>query len=70
MAERSTRRRGTTTDRAMSAEARLDRVLVQVDRRTFDRFVALLDGPPRPNARLRALLQTPAPWERQAARQG
>jgi uncharacterized protein (DUF1778 family) len=41
----------------------LDRTLLRVDRATYDRFVALLDAPPRPNAALRRLLATKAPWE-------
>jgi uncharacterized protein (DUF1778 family) len=49
--------------RRAAEDALLDRTLLRVDRRTFDKFVALLDGPPQPNERLRKLLQTPAPWE-------
>ena len=32
-------------------------------RATYDRFVELLDAPLRPNAQLRKLMQTKAPWD-------
>jgi uncharacterized protein (DUF1778 family) len=35
-----------------------------LDAKTFDRFVKALDKPPAPNAPLRRLLHTKAPWER------
>ena len=40
----------------------LDRTLFRMDRNAFGKFVAMLDAPPRPNARLRKLIQTKAPW--------
>ena len=47
-----------------AAEASLlDRTLFHVDAQTYARFVAILDGPPKPNQRLRKLMQTKAPWD-------
>lgn len=40
----------------------LDRALFRMDRSAFSKFVAMLDAPPKPNARLRKLMQTKAPW--------
>jgi uncharacterized protein (DUF1778 family) len=42
-------------------EAGLDRVLFQVDPEVYAAFLARLDEPPQPNARLRKTMQTPAP---------
>ncbi len=42
-------------------EALLDRTLLRVDAATYDHFLAVLDGPPQPNERLRNLMQTKAP---------
>jgi uncharacterized protein (DUF1778 family) len=50
--------------RQAALDALFDRTVIQVSRRDYDRFVALLDAPPQPNERLRKLLQTPAPWEK------
>jgi uncharacterized protein (DUF1778 family) len=44
-------------------DALLDRTIFEVDSKAYAEFVKLLDTPPRPNARLRRSLQTPAPWE-------
>ncbi len=41
----------------------LDRVFIQIDDRAFDEFNALLDNPPPPTDRLRALLASKTPWE-------
>jgi uncharacterized protein (DUF1778 family) len=49
--------------RRAAEEALLDRALFRVDAATYDRFVAMLDGPPRPNENLRKLMQTRAPWD-------
>ena len=49
--------------RRAAEEALLDRTLLRVDEATYARFIALLDAPPRPNAQLRRLMQTKAPWE-------
>ncbi|HKN21815.1 MAG TPA: DUF1778 domain-containing protein [Terracidiphilus sp.] len=50
--------------RRAAEEALLDRTNFVVDPKTYAEFVARLDAPPRPNARLRRTLQTPAPWEK------
>ena len=50
--------------RRAAQEALLDQTLFRVDRTTYDRFVALLDAPPRPNEHLRKLMQSKAPWEK------
>ena len=49
--------------RRAAVEALLDQTLLRVDAPTYARFVALLDAPPRPNAALRRLMQTRAPWD-------
>ena len=41
----------------------LDRSVIPVSKKSYAAFKALLDAPPRPNARLRKSLQTPAVWE-------
>jgi uncharacterized protein (DUF1778 family) len=41
----------------------LDQAVLRVDAATYRRFVELLDAPPRPNAALRRLMLTKAPWE-------
>ena len=50
--------------RLAAEEALLDRTNFVVDAKTFAEFVARLDAPPRPNARLRRALLTPSPWEK------
>jgi uncharacterized protein (DUF1778 family) len=50
--------------RHAAEEALLDRTHFVVDAKTYAEFLARLDAPPRPNARLRRALQTPAPWEK------
>jgi len=42
----------------------LDRTIFAVSPKAYAEFVARLDAPPRPNARLRRSLRTPAPWEK------
>src|SRR5215472_4779785 len=49
--------------RRAAEETLLDQTLLRVDRATYDRFVELLDAPPCPNAQLRKLMQTKAPWD-------
>ena len=50
--------------RRAAEEALLDRTNLTVDAKTYAEFLARLDAPPRPNARLRRTLETKAPWER------
>ena len=48
--------------RKAAEEALLDRTVFILDSKAYSEFLKLLDAPPRPNARLRRALQTPAPW--------
>jgi uncharacterized protein (DUF1778 family) len=58
----------TRTDFILSAarraaeEALLDRALVLVTPARFERFLALLESPAKPNARLRRTMNTAPPW--------
>jgi uncharacterized protein (DUF1778 family) len=45
-------------------EVLLDRTFFALDRKSFRRFRRLLDAPVAPNAALRKLLASGAPWER------
>lgn len=47
--------------RAAAEETLLDRTLIAVDTGAYTAFLARLDKPPAPNARLRKTLHTPAP---------
>jgi uncharacterized protein (DUF1778 family) len=49
--------------RSAAHEAILDQTVFVLDSKAYKKFLELLDAPPRPNARLRRLLQTPACWE-------
>lgn len=49
--------------RRAAEETLLDRTLFRVDAATYDRFIAMLDGPPKPNEKLRKLMQTRPAWE-------
>jgi uncharacterized protein (DUF1778 family) len=42
----------------------LDRTVFVVSPTAYKEFLARLDAPPRPNARLRRSLRTPAPWDK------
>lgn len=50
--------------RVAAEEALLDRTVFVVDPKTYAEFVARLDAPPRPNARLRRSVRTAVPWEK------
>ena len=50
--------------RRAAVDALTERTLFAVDAKTYAKFVAALDAPPRPNDRLIRTMQTPAPWER------
>jgi uncharacterized protein (DUF1778 family) len=50
--------------RHAAENALLDRTVFVVDPKAYAEFVARLDAPPRPNARLRRSLRTAAPWEK------
>jgi uncharacterized protein (DUF1778 family) len=49
--------------RRAAEEALLDRTLIALGPKAYAEFVARLDAPPRPNARLRRTMRTPAPWD-------
>lgn len=50
--------------RQAAEDALLDRIGFRLDAEQFSTFMAKLDAPPEPNARLRKLLTTPAPWDK------
>jgi uncharacterized protein (DUF1778 family) len=50
--------------RRAAEDALLDRTVFVVNPKAYAEFVARLDAPPRPNARLRRSLGTAAPWEK------
>jgi uncharacterized protein (DUF1778 family) len=49
--------------RAAAEETLLDQVLLTASPKAYAEFLARLDRPPRPNARLRKTMQTSAPWD-------
>ena len=59
-------RTGFVLDAARHAaeDALLDRTVFAVNPKAYTEFLARLDAPPRPNARLRRSLKTIAPWEK------
>ncbi|MCC4605840.1 DUF1778 domain-containing protein [Xanthomonas campestris] len=50
--------------RLAAEEALLDQTLIAASPDAYAAFLARLDMPPQPNARLRRTMQTPAPWEK------
>src|SRR5205809_736450 len=50
--------------RRAAEDALLDRTVFVINPKAYAEFLARLDAPPRPNARLRRSLQTAAPWEK------
>jgi uncharacterized protein (DUF1778 family) len=50
--------------RHAAEDALLDRTAFAVSPKAYAEFLARLDAPPNPNARLVRSLQTPAPWEK------
>lgn len=48
--------------RHAAEEALLDRTLITMSPSAYAEFVARLDAPPKPNARLRRTMKAPAPW--------
>jgi uncharacterized protein (DUF1778 family) len=49
--------------RHAAEEALLDRTVFNVSTEVYAAFIARLDAPPKPNARLRRTMQTTPPWE-------
>jgi uncharacterized protein (DUF1778 family) len=50
--------------RVAAEDALLDHTVFAVNAKAYAEFLARLDAPPRPNARLRRSLRTNAPWEK------
>jgi len=50
--------------RRAAEDALLDRTVFRVNSKVYSEFLARLDAPASPNARLRASLQTLVPWEK------
>jgi uncharacterized protein (DUF1778 family) len=49
--------------RQAAEDALMDRKVVLVNAKTYADFLARLDSPPKPNARLRKTMKTSAPWQ-------
>jgi len=49
--------------RRAAEDALLDRNVITVSPQTYAAFLKRLDAPPKPNARLRRAMRTPAPWD-------
>jgi uncharacterized protein (DUF1778 family) len=50
--------------RRQAEEALLDQRVFFLDSKTHEKFLALLDSPPKPNNRLRALMKRKPVWEK------
>jgi len=50
--------------RSAAEKTLFDQAIIMASPDAYAEFLARLDKPPRPNARLRATMQTPAPWEK------
>lgn len=50
--------------RRAAEDTLLERTVFTVSPTAYSEFLARLDAPPRPNARLRRSLETVAPWEK------
>lgn len=50
--------------RAAAQDALFDQVLIAVDPKAYDQFLARLDMPAQPNERLRKTMRTIAPWDK------
>jgi len=50
--------------RLAAEETLLDQAIIMANPEAYAKFLAQLDMPPSPNARLRKTMQTPAPWEK------
>lgn len=49
--------------RQSAMDVLLDRTMFRLNEKSFQQFVDILDNPPAPNEKLKALMATPAPWE-------
>lgn len=54
------------SDGALPNDALADQIVIQMDRASYEKFVALLDRPAQPNDLLRKTLRTLAPWDRES----
>ena len=50
--------------RAQAVDVLLDQRIFNLDEKAFAAFVAVLDNPPAPNKKLKALMARKAPWQR------
>jgi uncharacterized protein (DUF1778 family) len=50
--------------RRAAEDALLDRTIMSVGPESYRKFIARLDAPPKPNARLRKTMRTAAPWDK------
>jgi uncharacterized protein (DUF1778 family) len=50
--------------RRAAEDAILDQTIIEVDRERYDQFIAALDRPPVPNAKLRSTMQATPLWEK------
>ncbi len=50
--------------RRAAEEALLDQTLFLVSRATYAKFLAMLDAPPKPSARLRRTMRATPPWSK------
>ena len=50
--------------RRAAEDTLLDRTVFTVSPEAYAEFLARLDAPPQPSARLRRTMRTPAPWDR------
>ena len=50
--------------RHAAEDALMDRTVFAVSAKAYAEFLARLDKPPRPNARLRRTMRTAAPWKK------
>lgn len=50
--------------RRAAEDAILDQTVISVSREKYDAFLAILDRPPQPSEKLRALMQSTPIWER------
>jgi uncharacterized protein (DUF1778 family) len=49
--------------RRAAEDALLDQTLFKISPKAYQEFIARLDAPPKPNAKLRQTMKTPAPWK-------
>lgn len=49
--------------RSAAQEALVEQVIITASPKAYADFLARLDMPPNPSARLRKTMQTPAPWD-------